>query len=250
MSTDLYFKGMHEHVGYFPTWLPNVALHPGDYGTIAGGRFTRLGALDEAPFSLPLERRRGAMLQRLSYQSKSGIEVVMGGASERLGRARIEIASSQAFLFEAQGLRAVTLENLGQLGVELVGLWREGRWKTEWVIVSEVQEVDGLAVVVADEGNAELELEAKVALGDTNQLADPNAELRIARRRGRVLDFLGFGRGRAPLTPLYKLARLKRRLWSEPTWSNVRDDRLAEDDSALEAVAFDTFIADAESCAK
>lgn len=242
MSTEVYFKGMYEHVGYFPTWLPNAVLRPGDYGLVAGGRFTKLGALDEAPFSLPLQRVQGTPLQRLSYQSKSGIEVVMGGASEHLGRAKIEIASERAFLFEAQGLRAVTLDNLGQLGVELVTLLREGRWRAEWVVISEVQEARGLAVVVADEGHAELEVEAKVALRDTNQLADPNAELRVSRRRGRMLEFLGSGTSRAPLTPLYKLVRLKRALWSGPALTHVRaDEPLGGAEGPLEPLDLDAY---------
>ena len=71
-----------------------------------------------------------------------------------------------AWAFSALGARHAEIENILQVSTEVVRHFRKGLWRREWLLVTEVQQVEVLSVVVARSQGARGEIVAQAAVSE------------------------------------------------------------------------------------
>lgn len=203
-----YQAQMHSNLGFYPTWLPTDPVAVGDVGTFEGGRFRRTATLDE--LGIPCKISRSASQGDLQFMSSQGVKLDSSGAGSVAGIGKLEVAihfsGAGAFVFHATGLQLQRLENRAQMAQGVLGAYRDGRWKREWLIVEAVHAADCATVIISEDSTASLVLEAKLDLPTPFQsLADPRMGFEVRGNEGKMFRTLG----NRKLHPLYSCLRVK-----------------------------------------
>lgn len=218
----LYQREMHNNVGFFATWLPSSILELGDIGVLEAGRFRRVGSLHELGTAFG-DVRKGAP-QDMSYSASAERRLQSSaGAKTNLPAAKAEVAihftRQGGYLFEAAGIRNVEVSDRMALGSAILSLHEQGRWQEKWVLVDAVYEAQSATIIVSEDANAELVLNASgnVPIASV-PLADPSLGLSVSSVSGKVVHVVA----QSGLSPLYSCLKLRAPLFGAPSVSSVR----------------------------
>jgi hypothetical protein len=185
-----FLKETHENFGLFATWPPNMGNPKvGDVGILEGGSFARIVSVSELGIALP--RLKEGTLADMHFSSSAETRVVAttDASSITLGE---EIELSIRFtrpggcVFAAGGLRNVEIEDHSTFADSILRVYRQGRWRKEWLVVDSVYSAATAAVFISEDSSSKVVLRAsgRVLPDPFLVLANPNSQLRVVARTG------------------------------------------------------------------
>jgi hypothetical protein len=195
-------------------WPLEQPIRLGDIGTLEAHRFTPLGNIED--LGIPFEVAQSPSKTHQQFSSNGTVDVRMVGsgglrAPAASGKARLEIAfaAAGAVFFNLAGcVSSVVRDKLG-LGRSVLKLYESGKWKPEWVLVSELVKSASATVAVSGSAGASLVLEAGTRKGGLD-LASATASLRATVSKSVGYHVVG-GRN---LIPLLGLSGVNQHLFS------------------------------------
>lgn len=224
--SEVYIKSMREHFNLCPNWEPHNLVSLGDYGTITDGIFNRLDNINKRfgielvsqPVSAPVRREfstEGVRSRQLNT-----------GASTEVANAQVEIMfeKENGVFFNAPQCVIHRIDNLGNVLDELLELYKQGKWDTDWVVVSELEEAQSAVIAVSREANASIAFEAATPIAKID-LADANLKLKAAKA-DKIAYKLDASDNHATLIVMMKLQRLRKKgllgMGKRVEWSTER----------------------------
>ena len=213
-AVQVYTDEIHESLEYWATWLPNETIRLGDYGPVrdrvfhSEGSLSKLGiAFKVAPKGQPVD---------IQHISKGGVRYSIHGSTSAtagptlpLGQAGFELAFTRAnaTVFVARGARTSRVEDIDQLNRMLLDLVREGEFRGDHAVVTNVVEVDSATVFVASQAGARIALSAgaDIAAGLLD-LANAALGLTVVSAEGLETEVVAAKK----ITPLFNLAGFKK----------------------------------------
>ncbi|MFC7549333.1 hypothetical protein [Plantactinospora sp. GCM10030261] len=215
----------HETRGQFerlPVWLPGTPMGLGDVGELGDGGWIRQTTLAELGVSV--RTRRSTEPVDYDYSSSHGAEVsttVAAGTDPALagvvsGNAalRVRFTRPGAFVLRAASVRIHRIVNLAEVEERILEMFDAGRWRREWVLVSEVARGGPTLTLVSNGTDGEAVVDLGVTGAAGVPLAQARAGLRISRERGLAAKFVGAGesavlwRGRRVRDPWFGVPRV------------------------------------------
>lgn len=162
-----YLEELRSELGFYPMWMPADRIELGSFGTFVTGAFRRGGCLadlgidfvpktQEAPNSF--KKHRGMHFRAVS--STVGQADVLDTSLA----VTVSADSAYAWAFGATGARKAEIENILQVQTAVLEVWRTGLWRNEWLLVSEVYEVDTLNVLIAKSRNVQGRIKGKAEI--------------------------------------------------------------------------------------
>ncbi|MGH3193147.1 MAG: hypothetical protein ACRDPY_41200 [Streptosporangiaceae bacterium] len=188
-------------LGYLVAWPLSSAVRVGDVGSFTSDiSFARLTSLSALGVDIPGEAA-DRTLADVNYTIGDVSTVVTDQVIH------LEFARPGGVFFLASGLRSRRIDDLPRLSRQILALVDAGQWQEDWNVVTEATEAELVLFFVADEEGASVEL-----LGGPRSLVPEWADgtPRLVRNNGiRICYVAGPG-----TTPLFKAARVRRRLFS------------------------------------
>jgi hypothetical protein len=219
---ELYTKGIKQRLeNYWAAWLPGTQFTVGDFGTLNGYVFEKVGTLDELNLKYYAETETDPT--SLSISSESGVAVSFKAAGETnpsfayIGVAdaglKIEFGAQGAFILQAPEIFASEMGDRLSLGRRIIAAFSRGIWEKDWLVVTRLLKATSATVLISKSSNASLELTAKANLsGVVADLGAADAGVTIKYQRGDTINMIG-GKN---VTPLFQLSRLKSSFFSAP----------------------------------
>jgi hypothetical protein len=219
MSTpaELYVSGIKKKLkNYYAAWLPSEKLKLGDVGVLSGTLFTRLTSL--ADLGISFAERPDTDSAPIDYVSESGVAIFLKAAGEvntsvpnvPQGKAGVGVEFSQegAFILKAPESYEPSIEDIVKLEQDVRYAFQEGLWSTKWVVIVRLVQTPVATIMVSNSSNSKVEfaVEGDVSVSGID-LGNAGLNFELKVQKGDVLRI-----ERAQnLTPIFQLARLKRR---------------------------------------
>jgi hypothetical protein len=217
---ERYTRELYEKYGYFAGWLPSTRLALGDVGTFAGRRFTKLTTL--ADLRVPFTTDAPGAIADLEYASSGAVAVTAdteadttaGGGPGLFAAMSITFSREAATFFQAGGCTEQTIADLPGLGAALLPLCRARTWRPEYFVVTSLVSTGPTAIVVSQDRGARIDLKVGVDdLGGPIPVARGAGNLSVMAKSGLAASVITLDGA----TPLFRAARMQRRLLGEPT---------------------------------
>ncbi|UPK68445.1 hypothetical protein [Chitinophaga filiformis] len=152
---------------YFANFPPNTPLRIGDFGYLDRKIFQHESNIEVA-FGISPGKPRAGNLANVEFKSKSGVAVKTSGniqldtntGVDQFGEAVIEFKRANGVFFMATGCKVKIIEDKATLAQKLIDLFERDRWKSEYVVVTSIIEVQTLNLFISDTANASIKLKA------------------------------------------------------------------------------------------
>jgi hypothetical protein len=227
MSNPLktYVDGIHRELDFYPAWPPNAPHTLGGVGLLKDGQFQQVTTLSN--LGIEFQKKTGNPAADLSITSGKSVSVQMKAKGETLqgsnlpkakAAAIMEFKAAGAFVFQAHAPVVQWIEDKARLSEQILGMFKSQNedgsrvWHQDWCAITEVVIVQNLTVLISksSEGRVEFSAEGLIPLGSA-PLASAGLGLKLASQSGEVLTFVS-DQPKAPLTPLFRIMRVKRTL--------------------------------------
>jgi len=211
---QLYVSQMHDRVGFFATWPLNQEIKIGHYGPMKGKLFQPFGQLK----GLLAEVATGKATHDYTISADRVLNAqtkALADAGVTQGKALLEVHfhSEAAVTFSAPESVVTRVSNIKALGQRLVEMLQEKNWDRKHAIVVEVTTAPMATIIASEKAGAEVKFEVAANTPVSPQvMANLDEETQLKVFRGVGAKSIGKG----PLTPLFRLAFLKRRLFRDP----------------------------------
>jgi hypothetical protein len=218
-SDQQYGSSIRRETSFFANWPPNGPREIGDYGRVNGALFEFFGHLDPAEIEA-LGKREGpspAGYDIMINSTRSLNTHLSAGADANLGQGKalleIKFSSEEGVVFAAPSIKITEITSMAALGRILNERRRDGNWNMDHAVVVQVSAAESATILLSDRADAGIEFEV-AADAPVNALlvAKLDAGMSLIDSHGVGIKIIGEG----PLTPLFKLARLKRRILGDP----------------------------------
>jgi len=220
MPTDQqYAEQIRKETSLFANWLPNSARAIGDFGRVNGALFEYYGRLDPDEIQA-LGSRSGpspAGYDIMIHASRA-LGAKLGGqvdAGPAAGKAMLEIkfSSEKGIVFSAPTGVITAIESMQVLGTTLKQRRLEGNWDMDHAVVVETVTVASATILLSNQRGAQIDFEvAANAPVNAQLMAQLDARASVLDSRGVGIKIIGEG----PLTPLFRLAYLKKKILGDP----------------------------------
>jgi hypothetical protein len=215
---------MYGKFGYFAIWLPTVGLKLGDIGVIKGGlkiwghevtksnEFVRMTTLEKK--GIDFEIRSDNTPGNFEYSSAKNTTFKVEGSAPLKGwtlakadaGAVIEFGDEAGVVFKANNVLNPSIEDKTALGEEILKRYDKREWNEDWVIITELCQVNSATIIISSGGGGKIELKAngQINAGNIN-IADVNANFQTVYSKNihtRIIAEEG-------LTPLFKVQGIK-----------------------------------------
>jgi hypothetical protein len=219
-----YAREMNEKFGYLATWLPNVQLKLGDVGFVRNQVFEPVSSLRLLDIAFAIDRDQQAA--DLDYTSSDAVSIQTKAAGTAAGPAAtgaqadgsisISFSRADAVVFQASGCVTSKIADVKSLGDEILSRYYRDAWDAQYVVITDLVTAKAATILISNSHDAhiDLALKAQVASAAT-KLADADATVSVTRASGigtRIVADKG-------LTPLFKVAGVKRRLFRDETFA-------------------------------
>jgi len=232
-SARRYLTGMRSKFNHFATWLPDEKLQLGDVGEIKDGRFHLATTLER--LKIRFSARPGATT---NWEHSSGSDVTVDltlpdrpalSVAPRFG-ATVRFGSQGAFLFQSTGCETSVIENMAEVGDEILFAFRRTRFRPEWVVVDRLVTTQATTIMISDSSQAQIDLVADAPFDRSQSLADRSLGIRVAGWKGAVTHFVAC----TALTPMFGVSRLRGSIVSGTRLEAYRSETTLVDQGALE----------------
>ncbi len=219
--SEVYTEEVHDHLSpYYANWEPGEPLQLGDYGTLNGDTFDRLGNI--STFGIGFNVRRDTVGDQKKFSSEGtkersggvGAEGTVNGVVDAKAELAVTFTRKNSVFFNAAECTADSIEDIAEVGKKLIDMYEnDERWKKKWVVVTHVVTAGNTIIAVGTKAQSSVTFEV-VGETKTIDLADASIDLKVANRDEGLytIDSLN-GRG---ITPLMKLHRINTS-WFEET---------------------------------
>lgn len=234
-AKNTYAANMRNETGSFASWPPNEPRAIGDFGPVKDGLFQLFGQLSQHEIASLGTRDGPPARWDLTYKAKRELK---SSAEARLqagvtkGKALLEVSfnAEDAFMFTAPDVRVTQVVDLVTLGRLLNQRRLENDWNMDHAVVVELSTATTATIVLSEQSGANLKLEVDAGAPVTAEvLANLKAETAYIDSNGVGTRIIGAG----PLTPLFKLAHLRRRIIQPPEIA-YRDSQEAKPSQEVE----------------
>jgi hypothetical protein len=159
-----YIEELRGELGFYPMWMPGDPIALGTFGTFERGVLRKEGRLGDLGIDFAVEtpatkssfkKQRG---MRFGVSSSASAEA---GVIDASAGVTVSVDSAYSWAFGAVGARKTEIADVLQVQTAVLAARRTGLWKDEYLLVSEVYEVDTLNVLIATSKNASGMIKAK-----------------------------------------------------------------------------------------
>jgi hypothetical protein len=218
-SDQQYGSSIRRETSLFANWPPNAPREIGDYGRVNGALFEFFGRLDPEETEA-LGKREGPSPAGYDVMIKSSRSLnshlsAKAKASVGDGKALLEFkfSSEEGIVFAAPSIKITEITSMAALGRILNERRREGNWIMDHAVVVQVSAAESATILLSNQADAGMEFEiAADAPVNAQLVAKLDAGVSLVSSHGVGIKIIGEG----PLTPLFKLASLKRRILGDP----------------------------------
>ena len=217
-SDQQYGAGIRRETSLFANWPPNAPREIGDYGRVNGALFEFFGHLDPEEIEALGKRESpsSASYDVMIKSSRSLISHLSAEARAKVGDGKalleIKFSSEEGIVFAAPSIKITEITSLAALGRLLNRRRREGNWNMHHAVVVQVSAAESATILLSNEAGAGMEFEVAADAPVNAQLAKLDAGVSLVYSHGVGIKIVGEG----PLTPLFKLASLRRRILGDP----------------------------------
>ncbi|QCO02834.1 hypothetical protein [Azospirillum argentinense] len=218
-SNQQYGASIRSETTLFANWPPNAPREIGDFGRVNGALFEFFGRLEPEEI---------AALGSRESQSPAGYDIMIKStrtlnahvsteakAKTADGKALLEIkfTSEEGIVFAAPSVKITEITSMPALGRTLNERRLKGNWDLDHAVVVQVCEADSATILLSNQAGAGIDFEVDAnAPVDAQLVAKLDVGTSVVDSHGVGIKIIGEG----PLTPLFKLAYLKRRLLGDP----------------------------------
>jgi len=216
---------MFAKTSYRANWTPDLPIQLGDIGVLEYGQFSIASSLQKQ--GLPFEVRESGGSLSLDYSSQNSTMRTINGNSGAVPvsgvplQANLELSfkNDVGVLFQLSGSRRSIIANLDELGNEILERYRNGSWKKEWVIVTDVLTTDNTTIIISTTANNTLELACSLLPGGGRNLALPGIDISVVNESGSSIKVLGSKQ----LIPLYNVKGIRHPFLGNPVFRSFHD---------------------------
>lgn len=216
-----YTNEMKKKFGYYATWNPGLPLKLGDIGILKKNIFTRIAGLND--FNIDFDIRQDDTKSPLEHSTQGSVTITtkLSGTIAPQGSVLtdldagiiVEFSKENSTLFKAINTTTPSIQNAISLGDKIIGLFKEGKWDKDWVVITELVEAESATIIISNKSNSKIELKANANIGAANfDIADASFEFSPQFSRGletKIISSEG-------LTPLFKIMGIKTRWFAPP----------------------------------
>lgn len=218
-----YTRELFREFRYFAAWLPGTPFELGDIGIMKGKQFTKIGNLKDEKFNIRFEIENDSTPSDINHSSKGAVIVtakLSGTASptnstltELEAGFNVSFSKENAILFKAKNTFNHTIKDQIKLGDEILTLYKNRKWDKDYVVITEIVEAESSTILISSEKNSSIDIKASADIGSKAlDIADTSLELGLKFSRGVSTELICKG----DLTPLFKVSKVKNRLFSSP----------------------------------
>src|ERR1700742_1906557 len=173
---DTYLREIRDSLGYLATWLPSEPLAVGSVGVLDGdGRFHEETTLERMGISLNVVR--GAAQAQIKHRSADGTSVEFKAAGKAPAENSaltvndagfvVTLSRKHAIVFEAVGCQHEKLEDVDDVGNQIVDRVDARLWKARYVVITGIVRAESATVLISSgsEGKFEATIGAAVPSG-------------------------------------------------------------------------------------
>ena len=219
----LYVDGIKKRFSnYFAAWLPNEPYRLGDLGILNGNIFIRTNNVQDPSIGFTFTERADPDPSPIDVVSESGVALMFKAAGEvntllpnvPQGEAGIgiEFSAQGAFILKAPETYQPSIENIDKLRQDVFDAYVRGRWDKRWAVIVRLVKAPHATIIVSKSSQAKLEFIAKgdFSSGPIN-LGNANLTFELRAQKGDLFQSVGA----TNVTPLFQLARIKRRFFGQ-----------------------------------
>ena len=218
-SDQQYGSSIRREASLFANWPPNAPREIGDYGPVNGALFEFFGRLDPEELDT-LERRESPSSASYDVMIKSSRSLntqVSAAANASVGEGKalleFEFSSEEGVVFVAPSIKITEITSMAALGRILNKRRREDNWNMHHAVVVQLSTAESATILLSNQAGAKMTFEVAADAPVNAQLvAKLDAGVSLVSSHGVGIRIVGDG----PLTPLFKLASLKRRIFGDP----------------------------------
>jgi hypothetical protein len=162
-----FVREIQRSLDYLPTWLPTTRLRLGDIVALEETGTRLLGSIES--YGIPMRTRPGTRAGMTRHMTQGAVSINVNGKvanapDEDQARVAIEFSEADAILFAASNCQSELVENLAEVGSEVVSLFRASCWQRKWLVVTEVIHAKTTSVLISQKAGAVLESTATTDL--------------------------------------------------------------------------------------
>lgn len=206
-----YCKELRRELRRHANFPPNRPIALGDYGVVRDHVFDRLGNVADLGIRFGVVDGAGQSSFQFKSQGSVDFELIAKGDVQPGGipavRAGLDLKFSReyAVFFAAAGCSVKAIANIAELGRVLIELLRQGRWESDYYVVTEVNHASRTTAVASGQRGAEIRLEADSPALEQIQLADASLSLHVKRSKSMALEIVT----EQAQIPLMQLSRIR-----------------------------------------
>jgi hypothetical protein len=238
---DIYSESVHSNLRMYAAWPIDTPLGLGDFGTLDGHLFQRLGNIKDQ-YSIQIKSLSSKSSVHYDYRSADTVETTMYakgdmklGGQIPLAKAGLEInfSGENAVFFDAAGCNISTIENKDNVFNEITKLYRKGKWDKKHTLITDIIRAESAMVLISKSKDASIFLEAESPEITVIELAKASIGLRCKSEKNIGLNFIST----QETTPLIKLGRIKDITWP---WQDPIFNQLAAKSNISEIIEMQT----------
>jgi len=211
---QLYASNIRAQVGLFAAWLPNADIKIGHYGPINGALFQpykQLVGLKAQPAPAKADYDFTIQADRaINTQTKA---LADAGVTQGNVLLEVQFHKEAAVSFSAPDCVITRVTDISALGKQLLTMLKAGSWDRKHAIVVEIVTTPKGTIIASEKSGAEVKFEVAARTPISPQVManlDEASSLRTYKGVGAKVI------GQGPLTPLFRLAFLQKRLFRNP----------------------------------
>ncbi|MEA2372635.1 MAG: hypothetical protein QOH12_3029 [Solirubrobacteraceae bacterium] len=212
---EQYTEEVHHELGKLGTWLPSARVRLGDVGVMQGREFERNSTL--ADLDVAFMPAADDISSTFGFVSDGAVEViasakaeagVFGGTGTATGiSAQMSFTRANAVFFRVEGAVVHRIDDLDAVKEAVLALDSRGKWRREWLVVTQVVVAQRCLVMVSGSEGARAEVAVRVGvLPSAAEIASGGAQVAGGIRQGMAFDDDIVGE----CTPLYQAFRVAR----------------------------------------
>ena len=159
-------KHFTNHEGNFPL---SRDLRLGDYGTMKNGFFVKIGNVENILKGFKIMYIPDTNPTQEEFQSEGQVtidnvtkgEIVVGGVAAVKASLEISFSAKNAIYFASGNVYYNSIDNLPDLGKEILSLYKNKKWEKRYVIVTRILEAEKAVIVISGESGCKVTIEAQ-----------------------------------------------------------------------------------------